>query len=292
MSDIITGVYQMFEQQYHSDPCPEPSLSSSIAGIIWHRTPWHGWMAHPKLNPAYEHKDSGAFDLGTAAHAVLLEGNESKICVIDADDWRTKAAKEQRDEARASGLIPMLPPQYREVMQMAESARVAIEESEIAGILEDGKPEQTLIAEYEGIWLRGRLDWLTTNRKTILDYKTVGRSANPESFLRSSVFNYGYDIQAAFYRLLNRLTGGPEDARYLWLVQEIEAPYAASICGASPSLIECGERKLFSVISKWQECMMTGEWPGYSKRIAWLEAPAWELGKVEEREILDMEGEE
>jgi hypothetical protein len=33
--------------------------------------------------------------------------------------------------------------------------------------------------------------------------------------------------------------------------------------------------------------MLTGEWPGYGKRIAWLEAPAWELAKVEEREMED-----
>jgi hypothetical protein len=285
---VKNGIYQFTEKQYHADPCPKPSLSSSIAGIIWHRTPLHGWMAHPKLNPQYEHTDSGTFDLGSAAHAVILEGNESKIAIIEADDWRTKAAKEARDEARAAGKIPMLPHQHAEVMAMATAAHEAIAGSELAGIFQDGNPEQTAIA-HDGIWMRGRFDWLTTDRKIILDYKTVGRSASPESFLRSSVFSFGYDIQAAMYLHLNALTGGPEDAKFVWLVQETEAPYACSLCGASPSLIESGQRKLSSVIDQWTECMLTGVWLGYGKRIAWLEAPAWELAKVEERELQEYE---
>lgn len=275
----------MSESDYHADPCPEPSLSASIAGIIWHRTPLHGWMAHPKNPIGLVRTESGTFDLGSAAHAVILEGNEDKIAIIEADDWRTKAAKEARDVARTAGKIPMLPHQHAEVMAMTTAAHLAIQGSELDGIFSDGKPEQSVIA-HDGIWMRGRFDWLTTDRKIILDYKTVSRSANHESFLRSSVFQFGYDIQASMYLHLNQLTGGPEDAKFVWLVQETEAPYACSLCGASPSLIESGQRKLSRVIDQWTECMLTGEWPGYGKRIAWLEAPAWELAKVEERELL------
>lgn len=282
------GIYTMESAAYHADPCPEPSLSSSIAGVIWHRTPLHGWMAHPKLNPQYKHVESSTFDLGSAAHAIILEGNEGKIAIIEADDWRTKSAKEARDEARARGMIPMLPSQHAEVMEMATAAHLAVKDSELEGIFHDGKPEQTAIAK-DGIWMRGRFDWLTTDRKIILDYKTVSRSASPESFLRSSVFSFGYDIQAAMYLHLNELTGGPENAKFVWLVQETEAPYACSICGASPSLIESGQRKLSRVIDQWTECLMTGIWPGYGKRIAWLEAPVWELAKVEEREFMETE---
>lgn len=278
-------ILDMPEAEYHADPCPEPSLSASIAGIIWHRSLLHGFMAHPRLNKMRVSIESGALDLGKAAHSLILEGDESKIVVVDADDWRTKAAKESRDEARAAGKVPMLTHQFATVKAMAEAARSAISNSEIAGILDDGKPEQTIIAHHDGIWLRGRLDWLTADRKVILDYKTVGRSANPESFLRSSVFSFGYDIQASMYLMLNRLSGGPEDAKFIWLVQETEEPYACSICGASPSLIEAGNRKLSSVMYMWKDAMLTGEWPGYGKRIAWLEAPAWELAKVEEREM-------
>lgn len=283
-----TGIYSMPASEYHSDPCPEPSLTQSIAGIIWHRTPLHGWMVHPRLNPACRSIESDAFDLGSAAHSLILEQDESRFCIIEADDWRTKAAKELRDEARATGQVPMLAKDYLRVKAMRDAAHKFISGSELRGLFQGGEPEQTAIA-HDGIWMRGRFDWLSTDRRIVLDYKTSGKSANPESFLRSSVFQFGYDIQAAMYLYLNQLTGGPEDAKFVWLAQETEAPYACSLMGASPSLIETGQRKLSSVIDQWTECLLTGEWTGYGNRIAWLEAPAWELSKVEEREIQEIE---
>lgn len=280
--------FDMPAAQYHADPCEHPSLTQSIAGIIWHRTPLHGWMAHPRLNPDCNPFQSDAFDFGSAAHSLILEGDESRFVEINADDWRTKAAKEQRDEARDGGMIPLLSKDFSKLFAMRDAAAAFIADSELAGIFDDGNAEVTAIA-HDDIWMRGRFDFLTTDRRIVLDYKTVGRSANPESFLRSSVFQFGYDIQAAMYLHLNQLTGGPEDAKFVWLAQETEAPYACSLMGASPSLVETGQRKLSSVIDTWTECLLTGEWPGYANRIAWLEAPAWELSKVEEREIQEYE---
>jgi len=289
---ISTGIHTISAAEYHADPAEKPSLSSSIAGIIWHRTPLHGWMAHPRLNPDLVRHESSTFDLGSAAHALILENDESKLVIVDADDWRTKAAREARDAARAEGKIPLLKNKYEEVANMVEAAHHAIAVSELQGLFDDGKPEQTVIAKDGDTWLRGRFDWFTNDRKIILDYKTVGRSAAPESFLRSSVFQFGYDIQAAMYTRLLTLLGCEEDTKFVWLVQETEAPYACSLIGASPSMIEAGTRKLDYVKRQWDECLATGNWPGYGKRIAWLEAPAWELGKVEEREFIEMENEE
>ena len=281
-----SGIYQLSEEAYHADPCPQPALSASIAGIIWHRSPLHGWYAHPKLNPDHQPFESATFDLGSAAHAIVLEQDRSKLAIIHADDWRTKAAKEERDAARDAGKIPVLARQAADIYAMADAAIDAVKDSELDGIFQDGKPEQSIIVQDGDIWLRGRLDWLTNDNKIILDYKTVGKSANPESFLRGSVFQYGYDIQVAMYqRLVQAVTG--ETPKFVWLAQETEAPYACSLMGASPSLIESGNRKLDHVIKQWCECMKTGIWPAYGKRIAWLEAPAYELAKLEEREYME-----
>lgn len=273
--------------EYHADPCPVPALSASIAGIIWHKTPLHGWYAHSRLNPNRKRIDSAIYDVGTAAHSLILERDESKFSIIDAEDWRTKDAKQQRDDAHAAGRVPLLAKQYLEIKAMADAAHKAIGESEIAGILDDGTPEATLIAKDGETWLRGRLDFLPTDRRVIIDYKTVGRSAAPESFLRSSVFQFGYDIQAAMYLRLNAMTGGDPNAKFAWIVQETEEPYLCSILGASPSLIECGNMKLDYVLKQWKRCMETGVWDGYGKKIAWLEAPVWELAKIEEREMVE-----
>src|SRR5262245_50563917 len=70
------GIYDIPLAEYLADPCPAPSLSASIAHILLSQSPRHAWEAHPRLNPHYEPEEAEAFDLGTAAHAYLLEGAE------------------------------------------------------------------------------------------------------------------------------------------------------------------------------------------------------------------------
>jgi hypothetical protein len=54
------------------------------------------------LNPDFKPREEARFDLGRAAHQVLLEGN-ANVAVIEESDWRTKAAKDARDWARSRG---------------------------------------------------------------------------------------------------------------------------------------------------------------------------------------------
>ena len=56
MSDRISepGVYSLPDDAYHADPCPGPSLSSSVAKLMLDRSPLHAWHAHPRLNPNFE----------------------------------------------------------------------------------------------------------------------------------------------------------------------------------------------------------------------------------------------
>ena len=85
---------------YHADPAPEPSLSSSVARILVERSPRHAWWAHPRLNPDFApDRGSDAAAVGSAVHAVALEGEWDRIAFIEAPDWRTKAAKEARSNA-------------------------------------------------------------------------------------------------------------------------------------------------------------------------------------------------
>src|SRR3990167_1259095 len=82
---------------YIKDPAPQPSLSASLAHVLLTRSPKHAWLAHPRLNPAWEPDESEARqDIGTIVHALLLEGDASRVVVIEAEDYRTKAAKEAR----------------------------------------------------------------------------------------------------------------------------------------------------------------------------------------------------
>src|SRR5882672_6742571 len=138
----------MSSEKYHADPAPSPSLSSSLAAVLLSQSPRHAWRMHPKLNPRYEAEESARFDLGSAAHALLLEGN-NQMEVLDFPDYRTKAAQTGRDEARARGKFPVLGHQYLDVRKMVEVAKAFIATTELADIWDEGDAEQTCIWQEE-----------------------------------------------------------------------------------------------------------------------------------------------
>ena len=78
-------------------------------------------VAKDRRRVASEDADS-RFDLGTAVHAVLLEGRADLIVSVDAADWRTNAAKAQREDARKEGKLALLAHHADRVLEMAAIA--------------------------------------------------------------------------------------------------------------------------------------------------------------------------
>lgn len=271
---------------------PVASLNSSVAKLLITRSPLHAWMAHPRLNPNWKPEPSKEeFDIGTAAHALLLEGVD-KMQEFDpaqypnqkgggvATGWTNKAIREARDAARAEGKIPVLVEQASAMRAMVETAKTAFAANDdlkgytIQG--EGGVSEHTIIWHEGGTYFRARLDRVSTDRKLIVDYKTTD-CAEPNVFLRQ-IINMGYDIQAAFYlRALQR-----PDTKFVFMAQEVEAPYAVSFIGMPPSFVELGKRKVERAIALWRECMASGKWPGYGNRVQWAEPPEWAIAREEE----------
>lgn len=256
-----------------------PALSASIAHLLVSKSALHAWHAHPRLNPNYQQTESAEFDYGRAAHAVLLEGTEKPLYVIEADDWRKKEAKEARENARKAGRIPLLHRQVMRVRAMVAAAREYVAASEIFGIFENGTPEHSLQWMEGPTQCRSRLDWLRSDNAMVLDYKTA-TSANPEAFLRGAIA-YGYTMQEAFYRRGVKAVYGAEP-KFVFLVQEKEPPYACSLIAFDPAMQEMGDRQVQYAMAIWQQCMAMDHWSGYPPRIAYLEPPAWYAARTEE----------
>ena len=253
-----------------------PSLSSSVAHKLISRSPAHARWAHARLNPAWQPSDDARFDLGTAAHAVILEGKRDLIAPLPFDDFRTKAAKEARDTARANGLIPLRADDALAVNVMATNVERALTSPDLRdlGALE---PETTLVWQDAGVTLRCRPDWITTDRAVILSLKT-SHNAEPEAFTRT-LLNLGYDVQSAFeMAAVEALTGVAP--KYVWVVVEADPPCAVSLVGPSPMLLELGRAKYQRACAIWRECMATGVWPAYPERIAYVEPPPWAMANA------------
>jgi hypothetical protein len=278
-----SGCYALKAAEYHRDPAPAPSLSASIARELLTASPHHAWCAHPRLNPAYTREYEDKFDLGTAVHAYLLEGDDGFV-IVNEKDWRKDAAKGAREEARLDGKVALLRDQWVSVQAMAIRAREQLAGHEPPIPLTSGRPEQTLVWQEGRVWLRARLDWLHDDHRTIDDFKSTGASANPAAWTRT-MFGLGADVQAALYVRGVKAVFGVE-AEFRFVVQETYPPYALAVIGLAPEAMALAERKVAWAIARWGECLASGQWPSYPTRTCWAELPPWEATRWMEQEIL------
>jgi PDDEXK-like domain of unknown function (DUF3799) len=218
------------------------------------------------------------FDVGHAAHAAVL-GVGPVLEVIDAPDWRTKAAREQRDLARAAGRVPVLIDTARQVADMAAALRA---DPLAARVLTKGSgdPEVSLFwhdPEHD-VDRRGRVDWLRradpNGRLILVDYKTC-ESADPDALARA-VVRLGYHQQAAWYRDLVIGLGLASSAPFLFVFQETTAPYLVNVVELDGETLTMGAERNARALRLFAECTASGVWPGYtSSGITMLSAPSW-----------------
>lgn len=244
------GIYEdVPEAEYHADPT---SLSVSGAKTLI-RSP--RMFKHRQQEPL--RKD--VFDIGSAAHALVL-GIGAPISVIDADDWRTKAAREARDAARGRGETPLLAADYARVQAMADelsSHTLAMR------LLSDGKPEVSAYAldEPTGVTRRCRFDWL--HPYLLVDYKSAA-SADPRDLAGryGAVQKWGYSMQAAWYTDVARDLGHPAEL-FAFIVQEKEPPYQVTVAYvADDDLYEAREANR-TALERFRDCTDTDLWPSY-----------------------------
>lgn len=273
---IDNGIHTLDAGDYHADPSDTPSLSASIAHLLVNQTPRHAWNAHPRLNPNFEREEKAIYDSGTVAHSLILEGDASKVCIVEADDWRTKAAQQERNEARENGQVALLAKDWKRVRQMADAIRDQLaRRNEEPALFTDGKAEQSMVWQEGGVTCRARVDWLRDDHVTIDDLKTTGRSANPLQWSKNTLWSIGADIQVAFnLRGLKAITG--EKATFRYVLIENQPPYAISVVSLAASALELGQQKADRAIQLWKQCLDSGDWPAYPPSTYFAETPAFE----------------
>lgn len=270
------GVFDIPDDDYHADKIGDvPTLSSSVAYKLVERSPRHAWTAHPRLNPAYEPEDIKATDLGSVVHTILL-GKGAGIKIVDADDWRTKAAKEARDEAIGMKMQPILRKHAEQAERLAAAARAQIDAHEdLAGIFANFRPELTLVWEEGGVWCRARPDITPHGGNILCDLKTTTASAHPDAVQRR-LFDTGADIQAAFYsRGARAVLGRGTEWHFRFIMIETEPPYALSVVALSPYALAQAETKVDHALRWWKRCLDGDWWTGYPKRTCYIDPPAW-----------------
>ena len=266
--DLHGVVHGMDSDDYHS----HPALSSTeMRELLDCPARFHWNRSHPR-------EDSKVFDLGRAAHRLVL-GDGQDIVEIDAPDWRTKKAQEARRDSRESGFLPLLTKEVREMEAMA----AALRRHPVAGPLfapGTGIAEDSLFwrDSVTGVPLRARIDWtknpVAGRRRVLAEYKSADR-VDPPSVSRA-VENYGYHQQCPHY--LDGFTslglGGP-DTMIALVFQERTAPYLVHVTQLNATAMQIGRAKNREAIRVYQECLRSEQWPGYGDAVSLTALPTW-----------------
>ena len=279
------GIYQLPAARYHADPIVRPSLSHSILRLMLDKSPRHAWFAHPKLGPASAPKEpSSAMIDGTVLHQIIL-GRGEAVQVIDADSYRGKEAREERDSAMSRGVTPILAGRFAELRICADEVLAQLrDDPEAASFFAPGKSEAIAICRIGPVWCRAMVDRLPDAEGAPLwDLKSTGQSARPEDWERALAKRYA--SQAAFYRLVTGQALKRPVGEMRFAVFETAPPYAVSLVACGDSMIEAAEAEILRGIKQWATCIVTDEWPGYGRGVHRIEAPVHMLMRAEESKL-------
>lgn len=256
------GIFDVPEEQYHADPVPGGSLSSSTAKKLV-----------PPSVPALakwerDHKvHKKAYDLGSVVHAMVL-GKGAEVEMVDAEVWNTKAVKAQVAEIRAAGRIPMKPAEFAAAVTMSNK----VKKDPIAGQL---FTPGSFVAEQSifwrdartGCWCRAMLDGLSVAegvRPLIIDLKTA--QSVTDHHLRKAVTDYGYFQQDAWYRdAVESL--GLADPAFVFVFVDVNPPHLVRVVQLDDEAITEGRARNAEALNVWADCLDTGLWPGYPEDI-------------------------
>ena len=217
-----------------------------------------------------EHKRE--YDLGSAAHTLLL-GSGPEPFVIDAADYKTKAAREQRDAAYERGDVPLLPHEFDAVQEMVAAVRNHATAGEL---FSEGKAEVSLFwtDPATGVPCRARPDWLRDD--AIVDLKTTN-SVAPQHIAKS-VADFSYHVQAALY-----LAGAihleliPAIAPFYFVFLSKNPPHLVKVVELDDTALKIGHERMSLALEIFRDCTESGIWPDFGSEIELISLPAYEV---------------
>lgn len=270
-------------------PSPPRVLSYSTAKILVQRSPLHAKLKKDRQLDEDTESEREDKETGNIVHAMLL-GAGKKIVIVQADSYRTKAAKEARDAAREEGAIPVL--EHKERIYSAIARRIQ-RRIEGFGFTLDGHAEIGArwfeeACDGTAVECMGALDLWQPKTGTIVDLKTC-RTAHPDA-IRQQVYKLGYDIQAAAYlSAVEKIH--PEGAgrvRFVILFCELGTG-AVTPVELTGDFLQLGRMRWQRAVDLWARCLREDRWPGYVETTLALAAPEWALVAEQDAQAAEQE---
>ena len=263
---------------YHSDE----AVGSSLIRKLQTSTPMHAkaMMETPMSSPA--------MSLGTALHAAMLEPeNDLAQAVVSPDiDKRSKAGKEEHAafELANQGRCIITADQD----QLLQGMTIAcLKDWRIKHALSACKRrEVSVFGSIGGHPAKARLDaW--NGHGMVCDIKTTRDLACD---FEKSIANFGYGLQAAWYREVLRSVFAsegrlmPDDFSFVFLVVETAFPHGTAVYRMSDEVMDCYSDRLVELQKQWWECVLKNEYKGWPQTdVVDISLPAWAMKKLQEQ---------
>ena len=259
----IPGLYP--DLAYHSPIRHTPTRALTYSGIKILVTETPENFIAPRT------KKSEAMNFGSIVHALALDKGD-KFQISPYSDYKTKDAREWRDEVIEQGDIPIKPADYAEAADMAKVIKRKIH------VALDGAKYQTEVPFFwqEGeTWCSGMADVWCEERSMVIDPKVTSRIHG--EIARAHIYNQGWHLQSAWYRRgLEAIM--PERAGRLVFANLLispDEPYTSRLISVSEAWRHIGERECLRALRLFDQCMATDTWPGYPQEVEVLDAPVW-----------------
>lgn len=254
------------ELLYHSQGlCTGLSVNSGAARR-WRTTGAARWIHELRQPKRLSSDDSYIKDRGILLHCALLEGVEAlptRFAVRPAQwrNWQPREAREWRRQMHAAGLYVVTPELWAEAAAMWEAV---LAHPDARVLLQGGRREVTLVAQYHGLWLKARLDLWYPERRVIVDLKS-STNAHPSAFERA-IDKFGYAYQAAFYRkVARRIEGVPSPSKWVFIVVEPHPPYLVAVYELRHEDMDLFDPRIDDDLRSIADCHKRNDWPGLPK---------------------------
>ena len=249
---------------------PESYLSKSV---LWelNSSSLFKWRFHPR-----EFSPTPAMQWGSLVDCLTTtpELVEEEIRISPFLSYRTKEAKEWRDEQLAVGKTIITQQQFDEGIKASEMLmQTNVQSAEIF----DGSLKQVIIgAKVSGVQFKGLVDLAPIGKDYLVDLKTTGMDFTLEGFSKA-IAKFGYHVQAGLYLALWNSTH-PEDTRQRFKIiwQSSQPPYEVCVTELHRDEIAAGLKTALRLLGKLKHAAQEDHWPMLAENeTPILNRPVW-----------------
>lgn len=212
------------------------------------------------MGGAIRREVSAGMETGTIVEDILLNGS-SRIRTLEHADYRTAAAKLEKEACLREGVIPVLAGRMPEI-----NHAVSLIRSKLLGMKIDfcGRTQVKYEWEADGCPCAGTVDHEIDGNGciTIYDLKVVDNAAQG---LEWKIVDYGYDIQQAAYTEAVQRTRPELEGRvtFRFVFAEIKPSPDVRVVELDGTMEHLGFSRWGRAKAIWRACLAADVWPGY-----------------------------